>query len=56
VGERQLAVQQGDGGVIEVLFAVRIAPDVIDAEVQFQGLDSQAFGFDEQSGHNSRRF
>jgi hypothetical protein len=24
--------------------------------VQFQGLDSQAFGFDEQSGHNSREF
>jgi len=34
-----------------VLFAVGVAPDVVDAQMQFERLDSQSFGFDEQSGH-----
>jgi hypothetical protein len=53
MGERQFAMAGGDGGVIQVLLTVGVAPDAVDAEVQFERLNSQAFGFDEQSGHKS---
>ena len=51
VRQHQFAMAGGHGGMIDGKIAVRVAPDVVDAETQLQRPVFQTLGFDEQSGH-----